>query len=136
MASASKDETVIIWNMERIKSNLNKSSYIDQKDFIITMIDDHEHVIDAIKFAPESACQTIQQADYSKVKLSGDLDQTNNSGENDVTRGIDDSEMQEEHKRMDETDASILEANRMTTKEKVQKLKADLKRKKERLRGE
>jgi hypothetical protein len=32
---------------------------MDQKDFIITMIDDHEHVIDCIKFAPESACQII-----------------------------------------------------------------------------
>ena len=26
MASASKDETVIIWNMERIKQNLNNNS--------------------------------------------------------------------------------------------------------------
>jgi hypothetical protein len=41
MASASKDETVIIWNMERIKQNLNKTVGVDQKDYIITMIDDH-----------------------------------------------------------------------------------------------
>jgi hypothetical protein len=59
MASASKDETVIIWNMDKIRQNLNNSLGVDQQDFIITMIDDHEHVIDCIKFAPESACKTI-----------------------------------------------------------------------------
>jgi hypothetical protein len=109
---------------------------MDQKDFIITMIDDHEHVIDCIKFAPESACQTIQSADYSKVKLTGDLNQTNNSGENDETRGADDSEFAEEQKRFDESDASIIDGNRLTTKEKVAKLKEDLKKRKAMLRGE
>lgn len=109
---------------------------MDQKDFIITMIDDHEHVIDCIKFAPESACQIIQSADYSKVKLTNDLNQTNNSGENDETRVADESEFAEEHKRIDESDASIMDNNRMTTKEKVAKLKEDLKKRKAMLRGE
>jgi hypothetical protein len=56
MASCSKDESVIIWNMERIKHNINKTEAVDQTDFIFTIIDEHEHVIDAIKFAPEIAC--------------------------------------------------------------------------------
>jgi len=30
MASASKDETVIIWSMERIKQNMNKSLGVNQ----------------------------------------------------------------------------------------------------------
>lgn len=59
MASASKDETVIIWDMVRIRQNMNKTQGIDEQDYIITMIDDHEHVIDCIKFAPEAACQII-----------------------------------------------------------------------------
>lgn len=59
MASASKDETVIIWDMTRIKQNLNKTHGIDEQDYIISIIDDHEHVIDAIKFAPDAACQYI-----------------------------------------------------------------------------
>jgi hypothetical protein len=59
MASASKDETVIIWNMDKIKQNLVQSSVNDQQDFIITMIDEHDHVIDCIQFAPTSACKTI-----------------------------------------------------------------------------
>jgi WD40 repeat protein len=29
MASASKDETVIIWNMDRIKQNINKMMGVD-----------------------------------------------------------------------------------------------------------
>ena len=67
MASASKDETVIIWNMERIRQNLGKATIgADTTDFIITVIDDHEHVIDCIKFAPENACKVIMKADYSK----------------------------------------------------------------------
>ena len=153
MASASKDETVIIWNMDRIKQNLNKSMGMDQKDFIITMIDDHEHVIDCIKFAPEASCKTIQNADYSKLK--GDANQTTNSGEVELfveslgkplkqlwgevddTRGADDSEFMEEHKRMDDTDLSMADgSNRLTTKEKVAKLKEDLKKRKAMLRGE
>lgn len=59
MASASKDETVIIWNMEKVKANLNKTVNVNQEDYIVTLIDDHEHVIDAIKFAPEAARKTI-----------------------------------------------------------------------------
>lgn len=59
MASASKDETVIIWNLGKIIKNLNNSKGIDHEEFINTIIDEHEHVIDCVKFAPESACQTI-----------------------------------------------------------------------------
>lgn len=67
MASASKDETVIIWNMDRIKSNLGKATIgMDTADFIVTVIDDHEHVIDCIKFAPEATCKVIMKADYNK----------------------------------------------------------------------
>jgi WD40 repeat protein len=67
LASASKDETVIIWSLERIMQNLNNSKGVDQKDFIITIIDEHEHVIDCIRFAPETACKTIMMADYNKM---------------------------------------------------------------------
>lgn len=73
MASASKDETVIIWNLERIGKNLasNKMN-VDPKDFIITMIDDHEHVIDCVQFAPEAACRTIQLSDYNRGSVKAD----------------------------------------------------------------
>ena len=45
----------------------------------MTIIDDHEHVIDCIKFAPVSACKIIANADYSKMALEN----TNGSG-NDI----------------------------------------------------
>ena len=65
MASASKDETVIVWNMDRLKQNFGKMIG-DPSDYIITIIDDHEHVIDCIKFAPEAAAKVIMKADYNK----------------------------------------------------------------------
>ena len=71
MASASKDETVIIWDMTRIRQNMNKTQGVDEQDYIVAMIDEHEHVIDCIKFAPDAACQIIQRADYNMVKTSG-----------------------------------------------------------------
>ena len=40
MASASKDETVIVWNMDRLKQNFGKMIG-DPSDYIITIIDDH-----------------------------------------------------------------------------------------------
>lgn len=66
IASASKDETVIVWNMDKIKQSLGKTVGVDPSDYIITIIDDHEHVIDCIKFAPEAACKVIMKADYNK----------------------------------------------------------------------
>lgn len=59
LASASKDETVIIWNLDKIRKNLANAASMDQQDFITTIIDDHEHVIDCIRFANEAASKTI-----------------------------------------------------------------------------
>jgi WD40 repeat protein len=108
MASASKDETVIIWNLEKIKQNLNKTIGVDQTDYIITMIDEHEHVIDCIKFANEAARKIIQSADYSKIRLQ-DLNQTNNSGDPNETTGDmtrNEESAMEESKRMDESEVN------------------------------
>ena len=80
MASASKDETVLIWNLDKIMKNLNNSKNIDHQDFIHTIIDDHEHVIDCIQFAPDTACKIIMKANYSKGGL--DMDATAESGAN------------------------------------------------------
>ena len=37
----------------------------------MTIVDDHEHVIDCIKFAPEAACKVIMKADYNKGGFGG-----------------------------------------------------------------
>ena len=60
LASSSKDETIIIWNMDRIKSSN------PQKDATISVLNEHEHVIDCVKWAPPEACKTIDNADYNK----------------------------------------------------------------------
>ena len=100
------------------------------------MIDDHEHVIDCIKFAPEQSCRTIQMADYTKLALKGDANDTENMNDStgDNTRGHDDSEMIEEQKRLD-GDTSTVD-NRMKTRDKVAKLKQDLLKRKAMLRGD
>ena len=54
-----------------------------------------------------------------------------------MTFGDDNQSVLEESKRMDDTDASYMNSDqRLTTKEKVQKLKDDLKKRKALLRGE
>ena len=69
--------------------------------------DDHEHVIDCIKFAPEQSCKTIMHADYSR--MIGDPNDTTEKNMNDVTEDQtrnDDTEMIEESKREDDNDTS------------------------------
>jgi hypothetical protein len=82
-------------------------------------------VIDCIKFAPEASCRTIYMSDYNK----GAIIEGNHSGDiiddstGDNTRGADDSEFIEESK-IHEGETSRMDGNkRMTTKEKVAKLK-------------
>ena len=97
------------------------------------MIDDHEHVIDCIKFAPESACKTIQMADYNKMSMKDDSGENMNDSTGDNTRGED---AEEEQKRMDGETSHMNESLRMTTKDKIAKLKQDLLKRKAMLRGE
>ena len=142
MASASKDETVIVWNMERIRQNLGKMVG-DPADFIINVIDDHEHVIDCIKFAPETAAKIIMKADYNKG--FGGADQSNledsKEAEGRDKDMFDEDSMtkdmsmtnDEDNSRVD--DESRMDVNkRLTAKEKVAKLKAQLEMKKKMLR--
>lgn len=50
---------------------MNKSIGIQEEDYIVTVIDDHQHVIDCIKFAPDTSCQTIQKATYNSKLVDG-----------------------------------------------------------------
>lgn len=67
-----------------------------------------------------------------------DVDQNNSTSDMTFSRIDDDSGgIFEESKRLDDSEASFVNENqRMTTKEKVAKLKADLKKRKALLRGE
>lgn len=132
--------------MDRIKQNLGKMLG-DPADFIITVIDDHEHVIDCIKFAPEAACRTIMKADYNKGTFGGGA--TANNQSNDITEDStgdqtminseqeNDSQIQDKSlSRVDDEESRIDASKRLTAKERVAKLKAQLEMKKKMLRGE
>jgi len=58
LASSSKDETIVIWNMAFLRTNV--------KDAIIQTLNEHEHSIDCIKWAHAEACRVIDSAEYNK----------------------------------------------------------------------
>ena len=124
MASASKDETVIIWNMARIKQQLGKMVG-DPADFIIPVIADREHVIDCIKFAPEAAAKTILKADYNKSQFGGGTNATQNSNA-DQSRDIteDSTGDQTRDKDMFDDDSQIKEKKEKKSKKKSKKDKS------------
>lgn len=64
-ASASKDETIVIWNLEQVKKkaldsgrDLNTTAGTND-DCILQVLNEHEHVIDVICWAPAEAAKTI-----------------------------------------------------------------------------
>ena len=61
MASSSKDETIVIWNMTKVKSHPH--------DSVMHVLKDHEHVIDCIKWAPYEACLILDK--HSQKQFSG-----------------------------------------------------------------
>lgn len=67
LASASKDESVIVWNLEKVKSAKDLSQ---QNDAIIAVLKEHENQIDCIKFAPAEANLTIDQSDYNRSYIN------------------------------------------------------------------
>lgn len=63
MASSSKDESIIIWNMDRIKS-------ANQNDAIVSVLQEHQNIIDCVKWANAEACATISHADYNMKQMA------------------------------------------------------------------
>ena len=125
MASASKDETVIVWDFARLMPSVvsKAGGYVDHQDYIVTIIDDHEHVIDCIKFAPESCCRTIQTANYTKsgagANMSGDMDST-------VETTPEDGEESKTDMTHDDDDSRMVADKRQNIKDKVKSLKERL----------
>jgi len=118
---------------------------MDTADFIITVIDDHEHVIDCIKFAPEASCKVIMKADYNKGQFGAvTANQSNDITEDstgDQTRDKDmfdeDSQIKDQSlSRIDDEESRIDASKRLTAKERVANLKKQLELKKKMLRGE
>jgi WD40 repeat protein len=53
-ATSSKDETIVVWQTETAAA-----------DPIVCILNEHEHVIDCIVWAPLDSARTIEYADYS-----------------------------------------------------------------------
>ena len=59
MASCSNDQSIIIWSLEQ--SKLKESGCTILKSF-----SEHDHVIEALVFAPENSCKVIINSEYGK----------------------------------------------------------------------
>lgn len=67
--------TVIVWNMEKIRQK-NASS-----EALVSVLKDHEHVIDCIKWAPYEACVTIEKGINKNNNSNGEFPQKNGNVE-------------------------------------------------------
>lgn len=56
LASASKDEQVIVWSIEKIKSAKDQGS---QSEAILAVLREHENQIDCVRWAPLEANHVI-----------------------------------------------------------------------------
>lgn len=135
-ASASKDESIVVWNCDQVRerSTVGRSqSFADSSDYaVVQVFSDHEHVIDCIAWAPTEACRTIDNANYTDGGAAEEGEEVNGEaeeskeGESTATGGEDAKE--------DETRASANQ--RLTTKERIQQMKQILKNKREHRRNQ
>lgn len=61
LASASKDETLVVWSMERIRASKDSAA-----DSIVAVLREHENQIDCVIWAPLEANHVIDSSDYNK----------------------------------------------------------------------
>jgi len=68
-ASASKDESIVIWNCEQVRQKSTtqgrSGGHMENDDAIVQVLSEHEHVIDCIVWAPLESCRTIEGANYA-----------------------------------------------------------------------
>lgn len=63
-ASASKDETIVVWNCDAVRKQAAAAS-ANREDPVLQILSGHEHVIDCIAWAHAEAAKVIASADYS-----------------------------------------------------------------------
>lgn len=75
-ATASNDESIIVWNTEQVLT-----SKANTQSCILVALDEHEHQIDCISWAPLDAARTIEQSEYcggtNIPKTSAENNETN-----------------------------------------------------------
>lgn len=55
-ATASNDESILVWSTEQV---------LQSKSQVLATLDEHEHQIDAIAWAPLEAARTIEHSEYA-----------------------------------------------------------------------
>ena len=63
MASGGMDQNVILWTTKK-----------EEKDGLLAILNEHEHAVDCVRFAPIAACRTIQSAASSQVAVEEEDD--------------------------------------------------------------
>lgn len=113
-ASASKDESIVIWNCEMIKQkSTTGAGGLTQEDAIVAILSGHDHVIDCIAWAFEEAARSIENANYNGGTTDGAEKEEN---------GYAEDANAEEPKTVEVLDADDSRANlqvRLTTKERI-----------------
>lgn len=136
-ASASKDESIVIWNCDMVRTRGTQgrnAGALDNDDAIVQVLSEHEHVIDCIVWAPTESCRTISNANYSGYsdkteevndEVNGDAGAEEGSGgaQEATTDGMTQGGADDESRATATT--------RMTTKERIQMMKNNLKSRRE-----
>lgn len=55
-ATASNDESILVWSTEQV---------LQSKSQVVATLDEHEHQIDCIAWAPLEAARTIEHSEYA-----------------------------------------------------------------------
>lgn len=74
----------MIWNCELVKQKSTQGGgggRVNDPDYaIIQVLNEHEHIIDCIMFAPPEANKTIENANYNNGMAAGGGDDQNDEG--------------------------------------------------------
>lgn len=126
LASGSKDESIMIWNLNRIRT----PTY--SKDAIISILKEHEHMIDRVIWAPIEACHTIDKADYNKNSLAMlSLQGSQSTGDiNGLQTETTDDPSQSDQADEESKEDVATPTTKLTTVEKLQLMRSNLEEKK------
>lgn len=110
IASSSKDQSIMIWSMEKIKTKTS--------DPVVTVLQGHDNLVDIVVFANFDACKVIDKADYNKdyAAIASEL----------VAEAESPSKAEESAASEEESKGAIKEEN-MTKLEKIAAMKEKMK---------
>jgi hypothetical protein len=116
-ATASNDESILVWSTEQVLQSKSQGA-------VLATLDEHEHQIDAIAWAPLEAARTIEHSEYAGATTAKhpplDHNQTSTQSPPDPDKKGDDEEEEESQAK-----------EQLSTKDRILLLKSNLKAKRE-----